>query len=389
MTKPVAIPLPDDPSLTTSEKILESSLDSTLEKTLESSLEKSTLKNSLDHTLGDQTLENGKESLPASTIEGSSHTATLTPKSGNLGAFVQLFIALISVSMAAIFIRYGEQDIGENATVLGRFWVFAVTFGTAQAIGSISRAWRDRNTDTPPTEPITKRQWLLLISVGFAATSALVLWAMSLTRTSVANSVLLNNLTPIFTSLGGWLFLRQTFDRRFLLGMFIAVTGAVALGASDLHLGGESLLGDGYALLSAAFLATYFLLVERLRDRFSATTILLWRGAIGMMILIPIIIITENSVFLPDTLIGWIGVIGLGVISEGMGQRLLAVSFKNFSSSFIALFLLLEPPISAIFAWIAFGEAMGAANWISFGVVMLGLYIAQRSDAAKHKEAAH
>ncbi|MGD1903938.1 MAG: DMT family transporter [Geitlerinemataceae cyanobacterium] len=309
-------------------------------------------------------------------------TVPLEPEGSQppLKAFVNLIIALIAVSFAAIFIRYSTDDIGANATVFSRFVVFVLTFGTVRAIATLRQK---SDTEFPSAEPpISRKQLILLVAVGAIATTSLVLWAMSLTRTSVANSVLLNNLTPLFTSLGGWLFLGQTFDRRFLLGLGIALGGAIALGASDLHLGGETLWGDGYALLSAAFLATYFLLAERLRDRFSATTILLWRCSVGLIILFPLVLLTEGGQFFPTTLSGWGAAIALGIICEGLGQRLLASSFELFSSSFISLFLLLEPPLSALLAWAIFGEQMGAANWVSLGIVSIGLYIAQSSDTA-------
>jgi drug/metabolite transporter (DMT)-like permease len=309
-----------------------------------------------------------------------------TASSFDLGAATNLTVALIAVSFAAIFMRYSEVEISANSTVLCRFLVFTVTFGTIRAIGELRQRWTAQaESEIQIATPISGHQWVLLGSVGAIATASLVLWAMSLTRTSIANSVLLNNLTPLFTTLGGWLFLGQRFERRFLVGLGIALIGAFALGASDLHLGGTTLVGDAYALLSAVFLAAYFLLAERLRDRFSATTILLCRCSIGILILVPLVIATEGVNFLPKTMTGWLAVIALGIICEGLGQRLLAKSFEKFSSSFISLFLLLEPPLSALLAWFIFSEQMGISNLISFVLVSIGLYIAKFSKSTNHE----
>ena len=310
------------------------------------------------------------------------HTPVSVVNSPSLGAIVRLLIALTAVSFAAIFMCYSQVEISANATVLGRFAIFTGVFGMARAIKALGQREAVRETTSiEPVVPVSRRQWILLGSVGVVATLSMVLWAMSLTRTSVANSVLLNNLTPLFTTLGGWLFLGQRFDRRFLIGLGIALLGAFSLGASDLHLGSETLIGDAYALLSAVFLAAYFLLTERLRDRFSAMTILLWRCSIGSCILVPLIILTEGIHFLPTTATGWLSVIALGLICEGLGQRLLAESFATFSSSFISLFLLLEPPFSALLAWAIFAEHLGIMNLISFGIVSIGLYVAKSSQS--------
>jgi len=211
--------------------------------------------------------------------------------------------------------------------------------------------------------------------------NSLGLWAISLKYTTVAKSMLLNNLTPIFTSLGGWLFLHKRFDNKFIIGMIIALLGALTLGLEDLHSADDNLIGDIYALLSAVFVGAYLLVVEQLRSRFSATTILLSRCVLGSLLLMPIALITEHQLF-PTTLTTWLAVIGLGLISEGLGQRLLADCLDQFSSAFISVFLLLEPIISAILALVIFAESLSPTTGVGFAVILTGIYLAQTSNSA-------
>ncbi|NET55208.1 MAG: DMT family transporter [Symploca sp. SIO2E6] len=295
----------------------------------------------------------------------------------NLSAILTLCTALLAVSFAPIFIRLSETELGANATVFNRMFIFAVFFGIGGAIRSKIYAPQE----VKEQEPITTQQWMLLVAVGITSMTTLILWAISLQYTSVAKSMLLNNLTPVFTCLGGWLFLNKRFDKRFIVGMVIALSGAIALGLEDLHSAEGHLIGDVYALLSAVFLGSYFLVVERLRDRFCATTILLCRCAIGSALLIPIVLLTEGQLF-PTTWVAWLAVIGLGIISEGIGQRLLADCMDQLSSSFISLFLLLEPIVSAILAWMIFAESISTTTGLGFVVVLTGIYLAQSSKSA-------
>lgn len=292
-------------------------------------------------------------------------------------AFLTLCFALLAVSFAPIFIRLSETELGANATVFNRLIVFFVFFGSGR--------WLKQKLSSTPeenSEQITGQQWWLLGSVGIIAAISLVLWAISLQYTTVAKSVLLNNLTPIFTALGSWLLFGKQFDSKFLAGMTIAVAGAITLGLEDLNGAAEgSLIGDVYALFSAVFLGTYFLIVEQLRSRFSATTILLWRCATGSVLLVLIIFFSGEQLF-PTTQIAIFAVFGLGLISEGLGQRLLADSMNVFSSSFVSLFLLLEPIVSAILAWFIFTEGLTLTTWLGFAVVLTGIYLAQTSKAA-------
>ncbi|MGB7487694.1 MAG: DMT family transporter [Phormidesmis sp.] len=299
----------------------------------------------------------------------------------NLTAISTLSLALIAVSFAPIFIRFSETELGANATVFNRFAIFVLCFGSIhwgrRRIDSADSS--AESTDTP--ESLTVRQGLLLVGVGLSSVISLVLWAVSLEYTTVAKCMLLNNLTPLFTSLGSWLLLGKRFDKRFLIGMAIALVGAIALTLEDLTGVEGFLLGDLYALLSAVFLGAYFLLVEQLRTQFSATTILLWRCVIGSAVLFPITLFTEGQIF-PETKVAILAVLGLGLISEGLGQRLLADCLDKFSSSFVALFLLLEPIVSALLAWLIFTEALSPITWVGFAVVLSGIYTAQSSEAS-------
>ncbi|MEM9244459.1 MAG: DMT family transporter [Cyanobacteria bacterium P01_F01_bin.153] len=313
-------------------------------------------------------------------------SAESSPPSPKTGAFIALCIALLSISFAPIFIRLAETELGANATVLNRMLVFLVCFGGGRWISSrISAAPDAEGGDTDSADGPTTTQYLLLAGAGFVSVTSLLLWAMSLQYTTVAKSMLLNNLTPIFTSLGSWLLFRKQFDRRFLLGMGIALAGAIALSLEDLQSADGLLIGDLYALLSAVFLGSYFLIAEKLRQQFSATTILLWRCAVGSALILPLTLATEHQLF-PTSLVPFLAVCGLGIIGEGLGQRLIADSMQQFSSSFVAIFLLLEPIISSILAWVIFAEALTSSTWVGFAVVLGGIYLAQSSQSSGQDE---
>jgi drug/metabolite transporter (DMT)-like permease len=297
-----------------------------------------------------------------------------------------LTLAIVAVSCAAIFIRFAEQELGANATVLNRLAIATVAFWALTAIQDWRQPW-------PPTLPLTWKQgWqkpsadrlndgIKLIAVAAVSSASVVLWAQSLTETSIANSTLLRNLTPIFTSLGGWLLLGQQFDRRFILGTVIAVLGAIAIGVEDFQISHEHLLGDGLALLSAVLYGTNLLLVEGLRSRLSTSTILLWRCGIGTVLLFPIASLLEEQLF-PQTWQVWLAVAALALVCQVLGQGLLVYSLKQFSSGFIAVVLLLEPILAAILAWAIFAEALDWTNWLAFVMVLSGIYLARSSGSA-------
>lgn len=289
-------------------------------------------------------------------------------------------MAVLAVSCAPIFIRLSETELGPNGAVLNRMVVFFAVFGCGRLL-SRRPPIETAPVSTGQASELTREQLLLLLGTGAISIASLGLWSASLQYTTVAKSMLLNNLTPIFTTLGSWLFFSKRFDRQFLLGVAIALAGAIGIGIEDLHSADGLLIGDMYALLSAVFLSAYLLLLERLRCWFSATTIVLWRCGVGSVLLVPLVWVTEGQL-LPTTDIAIVAALGMGLVSEGLGQRLLADCMDRLSSSFVSVAMLLEPIVSALLAWALFSEAVGRSTWLGFAVVLGGIYLAQASRSA-------
>lgn len=320
-----------------------------------------------------------KSELNTSSILINQDDLALTDNRGNFWAIFTLSVALLAVSFAAIFIRFSEREISPNATVFNRLWIATVVFAVWNGVGA---ARRRMSEDLPEVRSgYTLGDVILLTAVGIVSSASLGFWAWSLTQTNVANSTVLRNLTPLFTTLGGWLLLGRRFDNRFLVGMTLALVGALAIGIDDLQTAGENLAGDIAALLSAMFYAANLLIAEHLRIKFPATTILMWRCFIGSILILPLVVFAGDRVF-PYSWQGWLAVIALAVICQAFGQGLLIHSLGRLSSGFVALFLLLEPVITAILAWMLFSESLSLFNWLAFAVVLAGIYLAKSSGNA-------
>ncbi len=291
-------------------------------------------------------------------------------------SLIALLVGLLAVSLAAIFIRLSERELGPASTILDRF----VISGLVLWFWSNFQAQKKQSSANKNNSTYTFREWIWLLAGGFTFAPSLVLWAWSLTQTNVANSTILHNMIPIFTALGGWMFLSLRFDRRFLIGMAIAIVGAIAIGADDIQVDLQHFTGDLAAFSSAILFGAYYLLIEQLRSKFSATTILLWTCIGGSLFTLPIALLTEDHI-LPFSWEGWLSIIGLAVIAQVLGHGFVTYSLKTFSSGFVALCFLLEPVITALIAWGLFSEQLTIISWLGFFIVLLGLYLAQSSPS--------
>lgn len=296
-----------------------------------------------------------------------------------IAPIASLCIALFSIASAAIFIKLSEQEVSPYATALHRFWITTVIL-TLWSGFKVLRQRPERQAGDR-SHPLTAGIVGQLFLVGLFLAADLMLWAWSLTQTSVVNATLLANLTPIFSCLGGWLFWRRRFDRQFLVGMMIAIVAIFAIGLDDFQISAGKLQGDLAALIAAVSFSVYLLVLERLQTQLDVTKIVLWSSAIATLVSLPIVLLNGGQLF-PTSWQGWLTVVALAGVCQILGQGMLVHSLDRLSSEFVALFLLLEPILAGIAAWVFFSEQLSLVNLVAFAVALIGVYLALSSRSA-------
>lgn len=291
-------------------------------------------------------------------------------------SLLALSIGTLAIAFSGILIRLSENELGPTATIFNRFWIVTIIFSL----------W---NQFSPYQNRVSEEELLpqalshstLLLAAGMLFPLSQISWAWSLSHTTVTLSTLLHNLTPLFTCLGGWLWLGQRYDWQFNLGMFLAIGGCVVIGWSDIHTATLRWQGDWTAVLSAILYAGYILVVKQLRATVKTMTILLWVSALGSLVSLPIVLLTENRLF-PCSFQGWLIAIALAVVCQALGQGLIAYTLNRLSGGLVALSHLSEPVLTGILAWLILAEQLDWSTGIAFFLIMLGLYLGVTSFSA-------
>ncbi len=299
--------------------------------------------------------------LPSNTIM--SNTSLLTKVSALTGA-------LIGLGCAPILIVIAEREISPYAATFDRLLIGTLIFLLWNGGQQILKT-KPAESNEPKIIALNPLDTALLIVSGLAFAGSLILWAWSLTQTSVANATLLDNMVPLFTTLGAWLLFQETFSYQFLLGLGIAILGVIIIGAEDLQLA-SGFIGDGAALGSAVLVAANILIIGQLRKRFDTSWIMLRTSLIGSLFTLIILGFLHELPF-PHTLTGWVTVILLGVTAQVLGQGLLTYCLEVFSVALVSTCLLLVPVISAVLAMAAFNEQLTWLNWVAFGIILIGI----------------
>ena len=208
-----------------------------------------------------------------------------------------------------------------------------------------------------------------LLAAGVFFALDLGVWHWSIVWTSVANSTLLANLAPIFVTLAGWLLWKQQVTKVFLLGMVTAIAGMFILVGPNFAVGGTRLLGDALGALTGVFYAGYMLSIKVARDAGASTARLMaWSTTITALALLPVALLSPQP-FWPSSAHGWAVAFGLALVTQVLGQGLIAYAFAHLSASLSSVSLLIQPVVAALVAWQLFGEAVGTAQFIGGAVV--------------------
>jgi drug/metabolite transporter (DMT)-like permease len=293
-------------------------------------------------------------------------------------ALATVFLVLIMYAFVPILIKFSEYEIKPNTVIFSRFWMGLPILGCWNWALSLKGKETEKKLSFKGFSQAGKKMLLLLVISGIFSGSHQLLYAYSLTQTSVANSNLLHSMTPVFTTFIAWVLLSQKFNRRYILGMTIAVGGSFALVANDFSITIDKLQGDGIALLSALLWSGYILTIEKLQTYFNVNLITFISSLVGTIFLLFILLVSGDDLF-PYSWQVWIAMASLGSVGL-FGSICLTYSLKRLSSGLVGTILLLDPIITAFLAWGIFSETFGLLSGLIFCVILFGVYLATSSE---------
>jgi drug/metabolite transporter (DMT)-like permease len=97
------------------------------------------------------------------------------------------------------------------------------------------------------------------------------------------------------------------------------------------------------------------------------------------VVLLPIALLSPQP-FLPQSAHGWAVLVGLALVTQILGQGLIAYAFAHLPASLSSLSLLIQPVTAAILAWALFGEAIGALQFAGGAIVLTGIWLARKGS---------
>lgn len=281
-------------------------------------------------------------------------------------------MGIIAISFASVMIRFVQAEGVPTLAIAAWRLTFA-------SMVLLPYAWATHRDEIRNLE---RRELILLASSGVFLGLHFAAWIGSLGYTSVASSVVLVSMGPLFVGLGSWIFLTERPSLGLLLGIVLAAAGSIVISWGDFGQGQDQLLGDLLALLGAVFMAGYLMIGRRVRARRSLTAYIALVYGVATFTLL-LIVAVSGTPMLGFSLRAYGWMLALGLVPQLIGHSTLNWALRHLSATYVSIVTLAEPLGSGVLAYLFVGETVIWSTVMGGGLILVGLYVASRAEARR------
>ncbi len=277
---------------------------------------------------------------------------------------MNLALGVIAVSFAAVLIRLADAP----PLVIAAYRLCLASLILAPV------AWMRSKQEI---RRLARREVILAVASGAFLALHFALWIASLSYTSVATSVVLVTITPIFVAIASYLFFKERLTRQVVTGIFVCLAGAVLIGYGNWQIGSESLYGGVLALLGALAVAGYLLIGRRLRQDISLLSYsILVYGSAALMLLVAVLVCGYPLFDYSGNT--YIMLVLLAVVPQLMGHMSLVWALRFVSATLVTIAVLGEPVGATLLAYLILGEAPTWSEIVGGVLILAGIFVAFR-----------
>jgi drug/metabolite transporter (DMT)-like permease len=227
--------------------------------------------------------------------------------------------------------------------------------------------------------------WILVFVSGLMLAAHFGLWIESLGRTSVASSVVLVAMNPIFVAVLSPLLLRERVSWLVVVAIGLGVVGAVVIAGPGLR-SPVATSGNLLALAGGACAAGYLVAGRRLRPRLPLVSYIYLIYGVAAVLLAGFVLATGARVAgLPWQAYLFIILLGLG--PQLLGHTSFNWALGHVPAPTVAMAVLGEPVGTILLAWLILRQSPHWYELLGGALVCGGIYLAMRDAAKKQTRA--
>jgi drug/metabolite transporter (DMT)-like permease len=206
------------------------------------------------------------------------------------------------------------------------------------------------------------------------------LWIGSLSSTTVAASVVIVCLQPVFVVTIGRLFLREHTPALVGVGIAAALAGAVTIALAGAETGVSTMTGNALALGGAITIALYVLVQRRQQSDIVATSAVV--TSVAALCVLPLAVAFGAPLTPQDGRQAfWLLLLALG--PQVVGQTALSAALRRLPASVVSGSILGEPVVATVLAAVVLGEHVSLQTLLGGVITLAGVVLIVRTQQTK------
>lgn len=298
-------------------------------------------------------------------------TDTAAPGSEAIGAIPPRALGAVTVAIVlwtanVIFVRRADDIL--VFTTWRMVFAIPVLALTAAAL-RLGPPAADRAAQRQPLSPGVQ---LGLVGIGVLFGLSALINFVAINETTLVNVGVIHALQPAIVAVIAGRYLGEVVNWRLLAWVAVAIAGAFGVAAASTGVGTWSLHGDLLAALGLGLNSVWFLSGRwvRTRTHLDATTymsVVFAAGAVSLLVVATI----AGRTFSVDrsTLV----LAALAALFGTLAHTVVAWAHRFVPVTISSLFLLSQPALVAVLAWLAFDESLAPLHLVGTAVVLLSL----------------
>lgn len=287
--------------------------------------------------------------------------------------YILLFVSILAVAMSSIMIKSSNTP----PSVAGMYRLYITVLIMIPFV-----PWK-----TLRSLQLTKKDWGIIFLSGVFLGLHFLFWMESLLYTSVASSMVILTLQPLFVMIGSYFLFKERANILIILCMIVTVIGSIIIAWGDISVSREALIGDGLSLLGTISLSAYMMAGQNVSCKISAnlySVIVFFLGGSVMLVYSLINHFTLTDYRSSD----WTYFFLLAVIPTILGHFVFNLLLKYIGATTVSVGVIGEPVLAIILAYIILGETISSSQYIGgmFTIAGMAVYFWAKSRCVDTKE---
>ncbi|MFD1776451.1 DMT family transporter [Paenibacillus rhizophilus] len=272
--------------------------------------------------------------------------------------YILLLISILSVSISSIMIKSSDTP----TSVAGMYRLYISVIIMLPFV-----PWK-----TLRSLEMNKKDWSTVFLAGLFLGLYFLCWMESLVYTSVASSMVILSLQPLFVMIGSYFIFRERTNILTILCLIAALLGSLIIAWGDIGVSREALIGDGLSLLGTILVSAYMLAGQKVSHKIDAnlySVIVFFLGGSVMLVYN----LLNNITLIEYDSSDWTYFFLLAVIPTIFGQYIFNLLLKSIGATTVSVGIIGEPGLAIILAYLFLGETISIFQFIGGLITLLGM----------------